>query len=136
MIPDTELRKGNKVLFAPQGKRHHEIKPRVCTVMELQKLTVLVDDMGLPLSLFYNSEDLQGIPLSPELLENCGFERNCSFFEKDNVQIMWGYTKEHGDFFHYTVDELIQYPGFKYLHTLQNLYHSLTGKEIEYSPVK
>lgn len=77
--------------------------------------------------------DYQPIPLTPDILVNCGFtELSSAWFEKDGVKILFGYTKEYGDFFHYTQeDELVVSPAFKSVHQLQNLYYSLTGKELE-----
>lgn len=141
MIPDTELRKGNKVLFVPQGKRHHHIKPRICTVMELQKLTALVDDMGLPLSLFYNSEDLQPVPISTEVLIAYGFEKHRNsneFWTFWHLPNNWHIGEAHHTEPSAGVKKGLYYWGeeyleVKYLHQLQNLYFAYTGKEITYN---
>lgn len=70
------------------------------------------------------------IPLTPEILEKCGFEKNGCFYNVDNFQLMYGYTREEGKFFHFCLDEIVAFPPFKYLHELQNLYFALTGKEL------
>lgn len=74
------------------------------------------------------------IPLTPEILERCGFEKGCLVKELNNEWMiyynngMWlqvekaehPYICERKDLFH-----------IKYLHQLQNLYYALTGSELE-----
>lgn len=85
-------------------------------------------------------KDTEGIPLTPEILLAVGFEKINSNvpnlhrlpFDKYK-QLRWS-----------TIDGLCvetiksgwlwQFEHIKYLHQLQNLYYSLTGKELTYSP--
>lgn len=70
---------------------------------------------------------LDGIPLTPELLKRCGFEKGINnpdyhdlrFFVLTKIEE--GYRLRNCD-----------YPGrdIKYLHQLQNLYFALTGEEL------
>jgi hypothetical protein len=79
--------------------------------------------------------DSEPIPLTPEILEKCGFvEESKCWWEKDGFQILLGYTEEFGDFFHYTSDHVVLSTAYKYLHQLQNLYFALTGEELKYNP--
>lgn len=142
MINDNELRKGNWVIFDNTNKRHpqqHHVK-----VLELkEKEVVVLDPVGLQLSLFYQTNSIRPIPLTPEVLEKCGF------------------TKDNAGDWEYQIDPLLYlkmiasmdenwYPiyiestgsdyktmsliGIKHLHQLQNLYWILTQTEIEYKP--
>jgi hypothetical protein len=160
MIQASELRKGSKVLFAVQGRRRNEIKPRICTVKEIHELTALVDDMGLPLSLFFTSDDLQPIPLTPEILIACGFTymkiEGVASLDEDNPKreenthnwtlnikrqgiydgkgrlelVKWGDGPKEKIWFS---DQWLRVE-MKSLHQLQNLYFSLTNTELNYLP--
>ena len=88
----------------------------------------LIDD-----GYYYKTEisKLHGIPLTPEILEKCGFRRHDNYFNHDNFD---GFhilryhdgecVIELGDQFH-----ILSAP-FSFLHQLQNLYFALTGKEL------
>lgn len=76
----------------------------------------------------------QPIPLTPEILEKCGFV----------VVSSWTYSyplKGNLKFFYYIGERgwcigLKQYADFRceYLHQLQNTIHALTGEELKYQP--
>lgn len=73
---------------------------------------------------------LEGIPITPELLEKCGFKKEQNEIDtksNKNVEGRW----IHDDYLEWP--GLLYLPNFKikYLHQLQNLYYSLTGKELE-----
>ncbi len=68
------------------------------------------------------------IPLTPEILEKCGFESNPY---QDRYEL--------GDihFEHCAIRQMIwseKYPHIKHLHQLQNLIYALTGEELNYTP--
>lgn len=83
-----------------------------------------------------------GIELTPEILEKCGFE-----VDKDNIYYLEIWTKGHpsarfiiewkegvGFMFrsrYQEYNECLKFRILKYLHQLQNIYHSLTGEELE-----
>lgn len=70
------------------------------------------------------------IPLTPEILEKCGFGNGNS--EKANVDLWNKYWI--GDFELDNNKECFDYEGkvsIKYLHQLQNLYFALTGEELK-----
>lgn len=80
-------------------------------------------------------EHLIPIPLSPEILEKCGFKK------KENISYSSGMPTPFmvfriDDFTFNTHQELWWYNGVlknqpKYIHQLQNLYFSLTGQELK-----
>jgi hypothetical protein len=100
-----------------------------------------VDDIGLPLSLFFNSDDLQPIPLTPEILIAVGFKdmngEYCPSFRKEQIEIeivdnekymvrlRWNW-EEHG------TSLLLSEP--KYFHQLQNIFFFTTNQELIYKP--
>ena len=114
MIPVNELRIGNLAL--------------------LRGIECNVD-----IQLLSRVKELQPIPLTPEVLEKCGFDR----LNKETMAVpsIWHSTytrvlvktnfdlQERGSEWYWiegnTIVEL------KYLHQLQNLYFALTGKELE-----
>lgn len=75
----------------------------------------------------------EGIPLTPEILEKCGFD------------LREAYSMNWGEFKFWTNDKLSLGEDFqpllnelkyelKYLHQLQNLIFSLIGEELNYTP--
>ena len=85
--------------------------------------------------LTWDLEDCQGIPLTPEILEKCGFEIRdqgvcITAITKDFLfELIW--LKDS------VTNEVKGYPFYrngshvlKYLHQVQNLVHALTGEEI------
>jgi hypothetical protein len=66
------------------------------------------------------------IPLTPEILEKAGFKKQSSGYRRLNNIILM-YDNDDNCWL------LKGHPFFKFqsLHQLQNLYHSLTGKELE-----
>lgn len=88
----------------------------------------------------YTSEvgsSLEGIPLTPEVLEACGLpknERGYFCFPGGRyviVQMSNAFTL-FVDLMETRPDVMEMLAGFKYLHQLQNLYFALTGQELNY----
>ena len=81
---------------------------------------------------------LKPIKLTPEILEKCGFHKqNFAWVpegHEDKYYMKWDFTiwdEGPGDY-HYNSAE---FPTpLKFLHQLQNLYFSLTDKELNYKP--
>jgi hypothetical protein len=76
-------------------------------------------------------EQIEPIPLTPEILEKCGFEWSIyhqGFYKKDFVNILGEY--QYG--YRFKIFRTSQYVGTKinYLHQLQNLVFILTGEEL------
>jgi len=99
-------------------------------------------------TVWYNLENLEPIPLTPEILIKCGFIRND---ELSNSKENYEFPKRMGLFFlsktvtaiNETTYYNISFPGkhgscylpafnqCQYLHQLQNLYFALTNSELE-----
>jgi hypothetical protein len=86
----------------------------------------------------FKNEDIKPIPLTPEVLEKCGFEKDISsqfggylinICEWEKIRIV--HSKIIG--WHYPLNGY-QKPIVNYLHQLQNLYFALTGEELIYKP--
>lgn len=112
MIKATELRIGNVIRFADR-KHTYPINSAEDLVM--------VEN---------NEEAYEGIPLTPEVLINAGFEERGDFFVFDYWRWVNGFlqfeTSDNYETAYY------QIPG-RYLsvHHLQNVYYALTSKELE-----
>lgn len=134
MIKPEELRIGNWIM--DRGSKMWQIHSWECYNKVADAPPLLHYDTsgkmyGHPLTEYV--EYLQPIPLSPAILDKCGFEK-----------LNFGWNK--GDFglfdFNYGTGELnlrlnaceCPLPYIKYLHTLQNVYYSLTGTELIFQP--
>jgi hypothetical protein len=115
MINTNELMIGNWVMY----------KNTPLKVVEILSYTVSVDGGGLP----FIYDKLDPIPLTPELLEKCGFKRFNSKYKlivDDGLGSILTVNEINGDY------SLSCFPiEFQYLHILQNLVKLLTGKELE-----
>lgn len=90
---------------------------------------------------------LQPIPLTPEILEKCGFEKGVSeWYNKNYFTDCMEYAEEMQlqvnlksfrcgifDVDFGGTNAMTANP-IKYLHQLQNLYYALTGEELNYQP--
>jgi hypothetical protein len=125
MLAANELRIGNLVNDNALGNNIE---------MDALDISVCVD----------NPERYEPIPLTAEILEKCGFVKEilemsgCSVFTKGNSwKIAHKYRDGDNEFhlWHTQVSpptwSLLQ---VSHLHTFQNLYFSLTGAEINYTP--
>lgn len=125
-----ELRIGNLVLFHPMKK----IK-RICSVKEIKLDRVCVLDKGLDLVL--SKTEIQPIPLTPEILIRCGFEKwsENNFFHEGFVDYWKLLYHEHNNEWevYYAPDKSCSGQDISvinHLHQLQNLYYSLTNTEL------
>jgi hypothetical protein len=123
-ISIKELRIGNWVDFNPGKGR----KSRSRTVKQLLEETCIVDDSGLSLKLFYESDSINAIPLSPEILIACGFEKSRGYWSNPIVSIQYVPETDGNEILYLLSVRL------KSLHQFQNLYWCLTGEELTYSP--
>jgi len=133
MIKSNELRIGNwvkrNIIFGDTESP------------EFGKITQVYMD-GFTVDYHYPAKWYQPIPLTPEILEKCGFVEQFGEFILSN-----GDPYENGNFL-FTIEEdtiqisilnegsQLQYifiPKPKHLHQLQNLYYALTGEELTYN---
>lgn len=143
MIKSNELRIGNWINFS---YTHKKVITRPCSVAILDRDFLLVNDKGDYLSLYYETDSIQPIPLSGELLVKCGFEKR-KLKEWDEFILPIGddlwviqISIANDDKIIYSV--LMANGGYddagekdlsalcKYLHQLQNLYFALTNTEL------
>lgn len=76
-------------------------------------------------------ERFSGIPLTPTMLERLGFTGNIDEgFELDAVELNYITTDDHFEFEYKTSYKAWMIVPIKHLHQLQNLYFSLTDKEL------
>jgi hypothetical protein len=78
------------------------------------------------------SRYIQPIPLTPEILEKCGFDRNCILKIYQGVNIEWSYGKEV--WLTKEGEVIYEFENTQHLHQLQNLYFALTNEELNYTP--
>ena len=79
--------------------------------------------------------DLTPIPLTPEILEACGFEEQENGWHKLNI------CEHYINLFFESLAKAelsisglgMKMPHIRHLHQLQNLYHALTGEELNYT---
>ena len=79
----------------------------------------------------WGEENIKGIPLTPEILEKCGFEKSSDPYggylsqqlENGKLRI----AQDDNGFYH---DAGFSKPRINHLHQLQNLYFALTGTEL------
>lgn len=134
MINSNELKKGNKVYFTGNGENN------VVEILELRKKECLVEYVGNEMCLFYDDEDIQPIPLSPEVLEAYGFnesrERPGTYTYKFSTlaAYLFGGIYEENYYVEYVNNDNSYSSLCHSLHSLQNLYFALTQTELIYSP--
>ena len=133
MIQANELRIGNWVETYPSSKIE-QVYDLMCDCINTKTKEKLPFDCVDP------------IPLTPEILERCGFEKDESGEYEDgeyvsNTKPVFRWTK--GDYnewyiifqFDYGCEWTAAYH-VRTLHQLQNLYFALTGEELECNPCK
>jgi len=79
-------------------------------------------------------DSLQPIPITPEILEKAGFEWDIFYQGFSNGRYVINIRHEGTISFAYGKrkhDEMQFLPYIKYLHQLQNLFHALTGQELQ-----
>lgn len=132
MITANELRIGNWVQF----------KDNLYQIDVVSKHFPFLntDEFGVGV-VHYNN--MQPIPLTPEVLEKCGLKRHkCGISGADMWQGMDGWSIDNHFFSGWLFRgngkelKLVGYYNseIKYIHQLQNLYFALTGEELQYTP--
>ncbi len=124
MIAPNELRIGN--YFTAGIMTDYET---VFTI-DYDRIQGYLINKSIPLS------HLHPIPLSPSILDKCGFKQDGGSFEKGIYQLS---TQKNGkgykpwviaDEYNHQIGEVILY-----LHQLQNLYYALTQTELKIQPL-
>lgn len=135
MIKASDLRIGNRVLYKPYGNRDGE-PVIIAGLMGMKAYFSKYNNEG---GMFHH---LQPIPITPDILQQFGFV--------DPANNGWGlrlYLNEADELVWYLQDQQfhgearIKYQtrgsgftrdfGIRYVHQLQNLFHALTGTELE-----
>lgn len=105
MIKEKDLRVGNLVLYDDK-------------LFEVDVIVTFADN------------DFNPIPLTPEILEKCGFEKVYQSYVLDKFFLYNG-PDVAGDWW-FKMSEAVGFTvKIKYLHQLQNLYYALTGEELK-----
>ena len=134
MIQANELRIGNKLLFLGE-------------IVTFKNITEIREDGIFWIKTFEPKIECKNfhfkpIPLSEEILLKCGFELNedlgdMKYYQIPNEKRGFGVCFDHDEIVFYLfnikgITNLIYDESFfQYLHQLQNLYFTLTGKELE-----
>lgn len=130
MIKANELRIGNYVQYNPDAvDKGTEIIPLQITAIDEEAGFILNDGF----SNVYAENEVEPIPLSSELLEQCGFynqkyEEWSAFAFKD-TPICTHYDGVEW-IFKYGYDSDLSFAACEYLHQVQNLIFVLTGEEL------
>lgn len=135
MIKPNELRIGNALEYFVED-----------SLAESEWILNIVDadDIALACKDEYFNKYYRPIPLTPEILEKCGFEKIESqkqygwYISIGNRELCWCYADYISlefkvgqlDDFGDTIKDI----NCKYLHQLQNLYFALTGEELTFKP--
>lgn len=117
MIQRTELRIGNKAKQAFA----------ILTIVEIGSFDALCANDQRACNCKY--ENLEGIELTPEILEGFGtLEGRCFYIKNDGEAVRFMMWDNHfGEYYYDNGNNKIH---VQYLHQLQNLYHALTGTEL------
>ena len=121
MIAANELRIGNWVMY---DNRLFQIEAISRSLPCLN-----TDEFGIGVVDWNN---INPIPLTPEILEKCGFDRNCILKIYQGVNIEWSYGKEV--WLTKEGEVIYEFENTQHLHQLQNLYFALTNEELNYTP--
>lgn len=146
MIKANELRIGNIVNIISRMSEVHipvDIPFKVMGIEQFQvhliqaKEDVLQSPGYIPIRL----SDISHIPLAPEILEKCGFEKNDDAGNWNSPEhtiysikgMSVGIIDNYIGWYNQSEDDFYSsfYPKLTSLHQLQNLYFALTGKELE-----
>lgn len=133
MIKANELRIGNYILINSKISKIFNVSD--------EGVNMVIDTLGhFPINEFEKLSDCTAIPLTPEILEKCGFKRDTVYFYRYSIgsfnihktlkDFKKADTKENRCFrLALDLGEFLK-TEIQYLHQLQNLYFALTGEEL------
>lgn len=132
MIDCKELRIGNWVTYNPSSVDDGT------DIVPLEVVSIETDyEKGVALSDGFNNvygfDEILPIPLTPELLEACGFEKGIELQDFNGVYNYYQNGKVQGNFYRNSNTfhpEWDKFATLKHLHQLQNLYFALTQTEL------
>lgn len=135
-MKSNDLRIGNWLNFSYKFKGKPQLRP--VQVLELYtKFAIFKDKGGLDLQLFYNSDELKPILLTPEILQHVGFtrENNGWHINKSGSYMQRYFSLFDENFCAGKLDLVLNgsdmiLPKVKHLHHLQNIYFALVGAEL------
>jgi hypothetical protein len=126
MIQSNELRIGDIVLRAKWLQKSYTLPNE----WEYDQITVSHNDIT---ACVVKPESFNPIPLTPEILEKCGFEKDIDDMYLETKHILF-VSYNDDEFVHCKNTALDTLVSIKYLHQLQNLYFALTGEELTFKP--
>ena len=91
------------------------------------KAGIVQVDAELILLVEQSKVGLLPIPLTPEILEKCGFKGDKMSLGLLTIKVMQNWVNVYDEFIHASG---VSFP-CEHLHQLQNLYYALTGEELE-----
>jgi hypothetical protein len=134
MIDAKELRTGNII--------HNGFKPVIVQGVDGEGVILMMRCRGMSIpegphrpeyeweKLYLGFDEALPIPLTPEILEKCGFLAGADHMKGQWVFVNGASLFPDGQYFTY-LDQRRPLSTVKYLHQLQNLYYRLTGQELE-----
>lgn len=142
MIDTTELRIGNLVCWNPRLTNADATLPslnvRVSAILQdkvgytsanYEHRVEPFEDDKLQLEVNYRHlNELEPITLTKEILNNAGFEKYSGSVVKHKVYELYFDAKKNSAYY---IKKKVAFTDILYLHQLQNLYYTLTGKELE-----
>ena len=143
MVNVNELRIGNYVM--DRGLIHRVIgiiNEEGNKIYDNKKDPTIITKFN-EIELKHSERHLDGIPLTEEILLNCGFSKSIGeskimtngiiFYSKGEILLSYDFHllecifDDNGDVWHYSEKEMIIF----YVHELQHLYYILSGEELE-----
>jgi hypothetical protein len=127
----SELRIGNWITYFGNYGRIESIKKDGCVYLVYGKLEQ--GNFGNVI------EAIEPIPLTPEILEKCGFVKTESKSYRTGKEVVF-YAYHKDGLVYNTIQVLwwlfnrVMPNQIKHLHQLQNLYFALTGEELTFKP--
>jgi hypothetical protein len=119
-VKPSDYRIGNWVMYDNRYFQLHVIADEIPSLN--------TDEFGIGV---VSWKSIQPIPLTPEILEKCGFKMIAEDFWR-NYNLAVVLTKDGENLCFLNIEEISNAP--KYLHQLQNIYLCLYGEELIFKP--